>query len=153
MPIKKYLVALADEERQQLETIARSNRRSLREKTRARILLLADANRDGGGLKDADIAQRIRCTALTVGKVRQRTTERGCVAAIEHKQQGKRKPRALDGQQEARLIALTCSAPPDGRKRWTLRLLKERLIEMEVVESIAGETIRRTLKKTNSSPG
>jgi len=150
MPTKKYLVTLTQEERQQLEGAAGSNHRSVREKTRARILLLADTNRaQGGSLQDAEIAQRLRCTPLTVSKVRQRAAERGVLASISHKQQEKRKARALDGEQEAQLIALTCSAAPQGRKRWTLQLLKERLIQMEVVDVIGMETIRRTLKKTS----
>ena len=150
MPTKKYLVTLTQEERQQLEGAAGSNHRSVREKTRARILLLADTNRaQGGSLQDAEIAQRLRCTPLTVSKVRQRAAERGVLASISHKQQEKRKARALDGEQEAQLIALTCSAAPQGRKRWTLQLLKERLIQREVVDVIGMETIRRTLKKTS----
>ncbi len=153
MPAKKYLVALTQEERQQLQKIAGSNHHSVREKTRARILLLADTNGKDGCLKDAQIAGQLRCTALTVSTVRQRVSERGVLAAIRHKQQERRKARALDGEQEAKLIALTCSAAPEGRKRWTLQLLKDRLIQMEVVENIGMETIRRTLKKTNSSRG
>ncbi len=153
MPAKKYLVALTPEERQQLEKIAGSNHRSVREKTRARILLLADTQSKDGGLKDAQIAGQLRCTPLTVSTVRQRASERGALAAIKHKQQERRKARALDGEQEAHLVALTCSAAPEGRKRWTLQLLKDRLIQMEVVQNIGMETIRRTLKKTRSSRG
>ena len=148
MPAKKYFVALTPQERQQLEKIAGSNHRSVREKTRARILLLADTQNKDGGLKDAQIAGQLRCTALTVSTIRQRASERGALASVWHKQQERRKARALDAEQEARLVALTCSAAPEGRKRWTLQLLKQRLIQMEVVESIGMETIRRTLKKT-----
>jgi hypothetical protein len=150
MPAKKYLVALTPEERQQLQQVAQSNHRSVREKSRARILLLADTQCPApeGSNKDVAIAHQLRCTPLTVSTVRQRASERGALAAIRHKQQERRKARALDGQQEAHLIALTCSAAPEGRKRWTLQLLKERLIQMEVVENIGCETIRRTLKKT-----
>ncbi len=85
--------------------------------------------------------------------MRKKAVERGAVAAIEHKEQEKRKARKLDGEQEAKLIALTCSAPPEGQQRWSLRLLRERLIELEVVEEIGRETIRTTLKKMNSSRG
>jgi transposase len=143
----KLFIALSSEERQQLETLARSGRRSIREKIRARILLLADSNREDGGLTDTVIARQIGCALLTVAKVRQRCEERGALSSISHKRQEKRKPRALDGEQEARLVTLCCSAPPQGRKRWTLKMLKQRLIELEVVESIGCETIRRTLKK------
>ena len=153
MPAKKYLVALTQEERQQLQKVAQSNRRSVREKTRARILLLADTHGKDGSLKDAQIAGQLRCTSLTVSTVRQRASERGALPSVKHKEQERRKARALDGEQEAHLVALTCSGAPQGRKRWTLQLLKDRLIQMEVVENIGMETIRRTLKKTNSSRG
>ena len=153
MPAKKYLVALTQEERQQLQKIAQSNHHSVREKTRARILLLADTNGKDGSLKDAQIAGQLRCTSLSVSTVRQRATQRGALPSVKHKEQERRKARALDGEQEAHLVALTCSAAPQGRKRWTLQLLKDRLIQMEVVENIGMETIRRTLKKTNSSRG
>ena len=155
MPAKKYIIALTPEERHTLEKVSRSNRRSIREKTRARILLLSDSHcprEQGGGQTDEEITARLGCGMLTVYKVRKRALERG-VLAIEHKEQEQRKARALDGEQEAHLIALTCSAPPDGQARWSLRLLRERLIEMEVVEQVGLETVRRTLKKTNSSRG
>ena len=150
---------LSPAEREQLEKASQSNRRSLREKTRARSLLLADTGcsacsaQDGAGLKDSEVAKRLRCAPLTVSQVRKKAIERGAVAAIEHKEQEKRKARKLDGEQEAKLIALTCSAPPDGQKRWSLPLLRDRLIEMEVVEDIGTETIRTTLKKINLSRG
>jgi len=164
MPAKKYFVKLSPEEREQLEKASRSNRRSVREKTRARILLLADtgccreqreqdAGLEDAGLEDEEIATRLRVAPLTVSQVRKRACERGAVESIEHKEQAKRKARKLDGGQEAQLIAVTCSAPPDGQKRWTLQLLRERLIEMAVVEEIGTETIRTTLKKTRSSRG
>lgn len=149
MPAKKFTVALTREERQKLDVIARSHRRSLRERTRARILLLADIGSEGTSQNDAEIARQVRCQPLTVAKVRQRALARGVLEAIRHKTQQRRKARSLDGEQEAHLVALTCSAPPDGRKRWTLRLLKDRLIAMEIVENIGCETIRRTLKKTS----
>jgi hypothetical protein len=104
-------------------------------------------------LKDSQIAKRLRCAPLTVSQVRKKAVQRGAVAAIEHKEQEKRKVRKLDGEQEAKLVALTCSAPPQGQKRWSLRLLRERLVEMEVVEDIGTETIRSTLKKMNSRHG
>lgn len=139
-----------------LEKASQSNRRSPREKTRARILLLADTGcsaQAGAGLKDSEIAKRLRCAPLTVSQVRKKAAERGAVAAIEHKEQAKRKARKLDGEQEAKLIAMTCLALPEGQKRWSLRLLRDRLIEMAVVEDIGMETIRSTLKKMHSSHG
>ena len=104
-------------------------------------------------MKDSEIAKRRRCALLTVSQVRKKAVERGAVAAIEHKEQEKRKARKLNGEQEAKLVAVTCSTLPNGQKRWSLRLLRDRLIEMEVVEDIGIETLRTTLKKTNSSRG
>lgn len=159
MPTKKHIVKLSEVEREQLEKVSQSNRRSRREKMRARILLLADTARpacphqEGAGLKDSAIAKGLRCAPLTVSQVRKRACERGVVESITHKEQAKRKARKLDGCQEAQLVAVTCSAPPAGQARWTLKLLRDRLIEMEVVEAIGTETIRTTLKKTNSSRG
>ena len=156
MSAKKHIIALHDQERTQLEQVAHSNRRSIREKTRARILLLTDANcppEAGGSGSDDQVARRLGCTAWTVGQVRRRACERGVLEVIAHREQTTRKARKLDGRQEAQLVALTCSAPPEGRARWSLVLLRERLIEMEVVEQIGLETIRTTLKKTHSSRG
>ena len=108
MPAKKYRVALTQEERPQLQKIAQSNHHSVREKTRARVLLLADPNcpAPDGSQKDEAIAKQLRCTALTVSKVRQRASEGGPLVCIKHKEQERRKARALDGKQEAHLIAL-----------------------------------------------
>jgi len=123
MPAKKYLIALTQEERQQLEKVARSNRRSIREKTRARTLLLADTECPAphGGQKDGAIAKQLRCASLTVSKVRQRASERGALASVKHKEQERRKARTLDGRQEAHLVALTCCCPDllarAGRKK------------------------------------
>ncbi len=154
MPAKKHIITLTDEERAQLERFLRFTRRSPREKMRARILLLSDTAREGGSLKDRDIAQQLRCAPLTVSQVRTRAIERGgALATVRHKEQARCKARALDGAQEAQLIALTCSAPPEGRKRWSLKLLQERLIALEAVETIGCETIRRTLEKTRLSLG
>ena len=152
MPAKKYIIALTLAEQDALEQIARSHRRSPREKKRARILLLSDSQQpheQGGSCIDEEVAAQLGCSMLTVYKVRKRAVERGVLASIEHKEQHNRKARALDGGQEAHLVALTCSTPPDGEARWSLRLLRERLIEMEVVEQIGLETIRTTLKKTS----
>lgn len=156
MSAKTHIITLSDQDRTGLEKISRSNRRSVREKTRARILLLCDTNRsreDGGPFSDKEVASRLGCTAWSVGQVRRRACERGVLEVVRHKEQEKRKKRRLDGRGEAALVAVTCSTPPDGAARWGLRLLRERLIEMEVVESIGLETIRTTLKKTHSSLG
>lgn len=150
MPAKKYIIALTSAEREALEQVARSHRRSAREKQRARILLLSDTQQpqeQGGSSIDEEIVARLGCSMLTVYRVRKRAAERGVLQSLEHKEQEKRKARALDGEQEAHLIALTCATLPDGEARWSLRLLRERLIEMEIVEHVGLETIRTTLKK------
>ncbi len=152
MSSKKYRISLSQDERIRLEKVERSSRRSLREKLRARILLLTDESQNNGSASspsDSHIAKQVRCAPLTVSKLRNRAVARGAVESVLHKSQQNRRSRALDGEKEAQLIATVCSAPPTGRKRWTLRLLKDRLIERSVVESIGCETIRRTLKKTN----
>jgi len=156
MSRKKHLIELSCEERSGLEKISRSNRASLREKTRARILLLSDvsyAREQGASRTDAEIVEQLGCSPLTVYNVRCRALERGAVASIRRAVQPQRKARKLDGRQEAHLVALTCSAPPQGHARWSLVLLRERLIELQVVEQIGLETIRSTLKKTRSSRG
>jgi hypothetical protein len=154
MPRKKHLVNLSSAERSGLEKVSRSNRASIREKTRARILWLSDVNcprEQGASRSDGEIARQLGCSPLTVSNVRRRAAQRGALESVRRGEQIKRKARKLDGRQEAQLIALTCSSAPKGRSRWSLVLLRERLIEMEVVEHIGLETIRTTLKKTRSS--
>jgi hypothetical protein len=153
MAAKKYVVTLEPEERERLDRLVRSGKRSARTVTRARILLLADSADGGPAWDDARIAQALRCGLRTVERVRQRLVERGLAAALEHKPQERPSRQAvLDGEAEARLIALACSAPPDGRKAWTLRLLAGRLVELEVVPAVSRETVRRALKKTSCGP-
>lgn len=156
MSTKKHIVCLNAETRAALEKLSTSDRSSIREKTRARILLASDTNRrreEGGSQYDDEIAARYKVTSRTVALVRQRAQERGAVTSISRQEQTNRAARKLDGQQEAHLIAITCSTPPEGAARWSLRLVRERLLEMEVVESIGLETIRTTLKKTISNRG
>ena len=156
MSTKKNIVALSPIEREELEKASRSNQRSIREKRRARVLLLADVScsrEQGASRTDGEIAGQLDCALLTVSTVRGKACQRGAVVAITHGAQQKRKGRKLDGRQEAQLVALTCSVPPEGRSRWSLVLLRERLVEMAVVEHIGLETIRSTLKKTRLSRG
>lgn len=156
MSAKKNIVTLSQAEREALKKVSCSNHRSIREKTRARILLLADvgcSREQGASRTDSEIARHLACVALTVSIVRAKAYVRGAVAAVAHKEQQQRKARKLDGRQEAQLVALTCSTPPEGYSRWSLVLLRERMIEMEIVEHIGLETIRTTLKKTRSSRG
>ncbi len=152
MPAKQYHVVLDEEQRTQLARVVNSNKRSPRERTRARILLLADAAQDGGGCPDNVICQKAHTSASTVVRVRQRFAQGG-LAALSHKPQHKRRARKLDGAGEAHLIALVCSAPPDGHKQWSLHLLKDKLMQMHVVDTISHEAVRTTLKKMNLSRG
>ena len=156
MPAKTHPILLSAEERTTLEKVSASNRRSEREKKRARILLLCDANTPrerGGSRPDAEVASQLKCSPNTVYGVRRRALARGVVEVVERAEQRNRKARKLDGAGEAHLVAVACSTPPEGAATWTLRLLRERLIELEVVEHIGLETIRTTLKKTRSSRG
>ena len=119
----------------------------------ARILLLADSAGAEGGWKDAQIARATQTSIPTVERVRRVCVEHGLERALERKDPAREYERKLDGKGEAQLLALCCGAPPEGQVRWTLRLLAGRLVELEVVEAISHETVRRTLKKMNSSRG
>jgi transposase len=152
MPQKKYLVTLTAEEREWLSALVKAGKRSALTITRARILLKADQAEGGPAWDDARIAEALDCGHRTVERVRQRFVERGPEQALGRKAQDRpSRQRKLDGAAEARLIAVACSAPPLGRNRWTLKLLADRLVELEVVESVSDETVRRALKKTCSS--
>ncbi len=146
MPKKKYLVDLSDEERQSLLKLLRSGKHSSRKLTRARILLQADE-----GFTDDQIAQSLKVGRVTVERLRQRFVEGGLTALTDKARPGK-KPR-LSAKAEARLIAEACSKAPEGRTHWTMQLLADRLVELREVDTISDETVRRTLKKTNSSRG
>ena len=153
MPAKIYHVALSEEQRHQVEVVARSYKRSERERKRARILLLADQAHPDAGLQDAAIAQKVAVSDLTVQNVRRRFCQGGLEAALYRREQAHRKARRLDGAAEAFLIATVCSAPPSGQKRWSLSLLADKLILEGYTDSVSYETVRQTLKKMNSSPG
>ena len=150
---KTYHVTLIPEQRDELTRKSLSQKQSARERNRARILLLADEAQESGAVPDAAIAAQVKVCQGTVGRVRQRfaqAKERGQTelqAALHHKEQEKRKPRLLDGAGEAHLIALTCSTPPEGHKRWGLHLLKDTLIEQRIVDTISHEAVRQMLKK------
>jgi len=116
--------------------------------THARILLKANQGEAGPGWTDRAIAAALEVHPATVARVRQLCVTAGLGAALHRKAPAREYHRRLDGEQEARLVALTCSAPPEGYKRWTLRLLADRLVELEVVETVSYETVRQTLKQT-----
>jgi transposase len=149
----KYIVRLEPQERQTLLDLVRTGRRSAAVLTHARILLQADAGDRGPSRDDAAVAAATEASVSTVYRVRQAFVEHGVDAALHRKRPTGRQYRKLDGAQEARLVAVACSKPPAGRSRWTLRLLADRLVELEVVESISPECVRATLKKTRCSPG
>ena len=150
--MKKYKVTLTADERQSLHALVSAGKGAALKLMHARILLKADAAPGGPAWTDARIAEAIEVNRTTVEQVRQRFVEQGLQAALVRKKQARpSRERKLDGAGEARLIALACSAPPLGRAAWTLRLLADRLVELEVVETISTETVRQALKKTNSS--
>jgi transposase len=149
----KYVVRLSAGQRARLEQLASTGRDSAATLTRARILLKADAGAAGPGWRDDRIAEALDTSATTVARVRKKFAQLGPEAAVRRKRPTGRQYRKLDGAQEARLVALACSPAPGGRGRWTLKLLADKLVELEVVESIDPATVWRTLKKTRSSRG
>jgi transposase len=116
-------------------------------------LLLADENQTGGAWNDAQIAQALKVHVRTVERIREKCVEEGLEAALNHTHPQKSRSKVLDGAAEARLIQLACTEAPDGRERWSMQLLADKLIELEVVETVSRETVRTTLKKMNLSPG
>jgi transposase len=152
--MKKYKVTLTAEERQQLSDLIAVGKAAARKLAHARVLLKADAAPDGPAWTDEQIAEAVELSRATIERVRQRFVEQGLEAALGRKQQERpSRPRKLDGRAEARLIALACSAPPPGRKEWTMQLLADKLVELEVVGAVCDETVRRALKKMRSSRG
>ena len=147
----KVIVRLTAAQRQELEKLAATGKRSAATITRARILLKADADGDGWG--GERIAQALDTRASTVARVRKKFVQQGPQAAVGRKRPSGRHYRKLDGAQEAQLAAVACSPPPEGQARWTMKLLADKLVELEVVEAIDPATVWRTLKKTSSSRG
>jgi transposase len=143
--MKKYLVTLTDDERQQLEHLLAKGKAAVRTLRHAQALLKAD---QAVGWKDADIAEAFALSVRTIERLRQRFVEEGFEAALKPKAVP-RLPRKVDGEVEAHLVALACSDPPPGRQRWTLRLLASKLVELDLVESISHEGVRQALKKTS----
>ena len=146
---KKYIVRLTAEERSELEAMVKKGKAAAYKIKHANILLVADAS--GPAWPDRQIAEAFSCHLDTVENVRRRLVLEGLTAAVERKAQDQpSRPAKLDGRGEARLIALARSQPPEGQDRWTLKLLAERLVALEVVDSISDQTVRRVLKKTTS---
>jgi hypothetical protein len=148
---KRHTVRLSEEERARLHTLIGQGVAPARALTHARILLKANQGEAGPGWTDAAIGAALEVNPATVARVRMRYAAEGLEAAVYRKAPEREYRRRLDGEQEARLLALACGAPPEGRQRWTLRLLAERLVALEVVESVSYETVRQVLKQTGSS--
>ncbi len=147
MPEKRYRVNLTQDEREYLLDITRRGKSSARKVKRSLILCNADA-----GLTDQQVAEALMVGPSTVSRVRQRFVEGGLERALNDRPRpGQR--RKLDGKQEAHLVAVACSSAPEGHTRWTLQLLADRVVKLELTDSISRETVRQVLKKTNSSPG
>lgn len=152
--MKKYKVTLTAEERQQLHRLTTAGKVAAKKLLHARILLKADAAEGGPAWTDERIADALDVSTATVVRVRQRFVEQGFEAALVRKKQDRpSRQHKLDGAAEARLIALACSRPPEGRAAWTLQLLADKLVELQVVDSLCDETVRRALKKMRSSRG
>ena len=148
-PNKRYVVRLEAGERGGLHRLVSVGKGAARKLTRARILLQADQSDDGPGWTDERIAEGLGVSVRTIESVRRQLVEEGLEATLERRRPRREYERRLDGAKEAKLVAACCSKPPDGRKRWTLRLLADRLVELRVVDSISHETVRRTLQKTS----
>jgi hypothetical protein len=149
--MKKYIVTLSEEERQQLQAMVKKGNAAARTRLHAQILLQADA--ETARWTDETISHGLDVHPTTVAKVRQRCVEEGVEAALHRRQARERQRGKLDGAQEAQLVALACSTPSDGRARWSLRLLADKLVGLEIVDTISYETVRQVLKKTPSSRG
>jgi hypothetical protein len=146
----KYPVTLNEEQRQYLEKITSSGTVSARQMKRAQILLKSDVQTNWSY---EQIQEAFDVTGNTVAAIRRAFVEQGLEAALQRKKPEREYEHVLDGDGEAHLVALACSAPPTGRKHWSLRLLQQRFVKLGHVDSISYETIRRVLKKTSSSPG
>ena len=153
MPMKHYVVTLTAAERSSLQALIAKGKVAAKKRLHAQILLKADAGPEGEGWKDQRIGEAFDVGRRTVERVRQRFVEEGLETALVRKPQQNRIPRKIDGEAEAHLIAAACGKPPEGRKRWTLQLLADRLVQLEMVDTVSSETVRRTLKKTKSSRG
>ncbi len=153
MAEKIYKVTLTKEAREELTVLVNIGKGQARRLRRARILLMADEEQEDGGWKDADIAKALKASVRTVERTRQKCVEMGLETALNHTKPKKTRSKVLDGEAEARLVQLACSQASDGREEWSMQLLADKLIELEVVETVSRETVRTTLKKTNLNPG
>ncbi len=149
MPKKKYIVALTDYERAELEQLTKKGKIAAYKMNHARILLLADINQQEGGWSDQRISESLNVGHATIERVRQRFVEEGIESALSRREQKNRRAKIIDGEKEAYLIAIACSETPMGQAKWTLQMLAAQMVELKYVEKVSKETIRQTLKKTN----
>ena len=148
---KQYPVVLAEAERIELERLIAAGTAPARKLTHARILRKADQSEQGPAWVDDRIAEAVEVSQPTVARVRKQYVEQGLAAALARRPPRREYRHKLDGEQEAHVLALACSEPPAGHARWSLRLLADRLVELEIVDTISYQTVARTLKKTSSS--
>ena len=153
MTTKQHVVCLSADQRAEIGTLLTRNAATALEQRRGRILLHADAGPTGPKRTDIEVAAAVGVDPRTVARVRAVFVQAGFAVALHGHPRARQTPPKLDSEQEARLIALACSTPPDGHARWTLRLLAERVVELEDVPPLSRELVRRTLKKTDSSRG
>jgi poly-gamma-glutamate capsule biosynthesis protein CapA/YwtB (metallophosphatase superfamily) len=150
--VKKYVVRLSSEERERLESLVRAGKSPAQLLTKARILLKADVSEAGEGWSDSAISVALDTSINNIGHLRRRLVEEGLEAALKRKHNpNSARKRIFDGAAEAKLIALTCSPAPEGFARWSLRLLEEKVVELNIVKQVSDNTIGRTLKKTRSN--
>ena len=150
--VKKYVVRLSSEEREQLESLVRAGKSPAQLLTKARILLKADVSEAGEGWSDSAISVALDTSINNIGRLRRRLVEEGLEAALKRKHNpNSARKRIFDGAAEAKLIALSCSPAPEGFARWSLRLLEEKVVELNIVKQVSDNTIGRTLKKTRSN--
>jgi hypothetical protein len=150
---KRHIVVLSEAERARLHTLIGRGVAPASALTHARILLRANQGEAGPSWTDAAIGAALEVNPATVARIRRKYVAAGLDAAVYRQPPARSYRRRLDGEQEARLVALACSAPPEGRKRWTLRLLADRLVALEVVESVSYETVRQALQQPGSRRG
>lgn len=153
MPAKRYRIELTEIERKELLGLIKKGKERSRKLSHARILLEADESNQGSGLNDAEISSSVHVSVATIERVRKQCVEEGIERALNHKLPHKSRSRKLDGVANAKLTQLACSQAPEGRSRWTISLLADELVKLEVVESIADETVRLALKKMNLNLG
>ena len=150
--VKKYVVRLSGEERERLASLVRAGKSPAQLLTKARILLKADVSEAGEGWRDSAISVALDTSINNIGRLRRRLVEEGLEAALKRKHNpNSARKRIFDGAAEAKLIALTCSPAPEGFARWSLRLLEEKVVELNIVKQVSDNTIGRTLKKTRSN--